>query len=79
MCKVFLEADVPDDTAAYLNAWCTSAVRSQIKSFANPIRRICKHFDAIADAIRLGLSNSGLYGTNACMRVIHRHGLVSRV
>ena len=55
----------PADAAAYLKAWCTSALHSRIKAFTNLIRRISKHFDAIIAAIRLGLSNSRLDGIKA--------------
>jgi transposase len=64
----------PDDAAAYLKAWCTSALRSRIKAFTNLVRRIRKHFDAIIAAIRLGLSNSRLEGINARIRLIQRRG-----
>jgi transposase len=64
----------PADAAAYLKAWCTSALRSRIKAFANLVRRIRKHFDAIVAAIRLGLSNSRLEGINARIRLIQRRG-----
>jgi transposase len=64
----------PDDAAAYLKAWCTSALRSRIKAFTNLVRRIRKHFDAIVAAIRLGLSNSRLEGINARVRLIQRRG-----
>jgi hypothetical protein len=61
----------PDDAAAYLKAWCTSALRSRIKAFTM-VRRIRKHFDAIIAAIRLGLSNSRLEGINARIRLQRR-------
>jgi transposase len=64
----------PADAAAYLKAWCTSALRSRIKAFTNLVRRIRKHFDAIIAAIRLGLSNSRLEGINAKIRLIQRRG-----
>ena len=64
----------PPDAAAYLKAWCTSALRSRIKAFTNLVRRIRKHFDAIIAAIQLGLSNSRLEGINAKIRLIQRRG-----
>jgi transposase len=64
----------PVDAAAYLKAWCTSALRSRIRAFTNLVRRIRKHFDAIIAAIQLGLSNSRLEGINAKIRLIQRRG-----
>jgi len=42
--------------------------------FANLVRRIQKHFDAIIAAVELGLSNSRLEGINAKIRLIQRRG-----
>ena len=64
----------PADARAYLKRWCTAAKRSRIPAFANLVRRIAKHFDAIIAAVELGLSNSRLEGINAKIRLIQRRG-----
>jgi Transposase len=50
----------PVEARAYLKRWCTAAKRSRIPAFANLIRRIEKHFDAIIAAVELGLSTFNL-------------------
>jgi transposase len=60
--------------ASHLKRWCTAAKRSRIPAFANLLRRIEKHFDAIIAAVELGLSNSRLEGINAKIRLIQRRG-----
>jgi hypothetical protein len=62
----------PADARAYLKRWCTAAKRSRIPAFANLVRRIEKHADAIVAAVELGLSNSRLEGINAKIRLIQR-------
>ena len=64
----------PADARSYLKRWCTAAKRSRIPAFANLVRRIQKHFDAIIAAVELGLSNSRLEGINAKIRLIQRRG-----
>jgi transposase len=64
----------PADAPAYLKAWCTAALRSRIPAYANLVRRLRKHFDAITAAVQLGLSNSRLEGINSKIRVIQRRG-----
>jgi transposase len=64
----------PADARAYLKRWCTAAKRSRIPAFANLVRRIEKHADAIVAAVELGLSNSRLEGINAKIRLIQRRG-----
>ncbi|MGA5305918.1 ISL3 family transposase [Nucisporomicrobium flavum] len=64
----------PSDARSYLKGWCTAALRSRIPAFANLVRRIRKHFDAIIAAVELGLSNSRLEGINAKIRLIQRRG-----
>jgi transposase len=64
----------PADAAAYLRAWCTTALRSRIPTYETLVRRIRKHFDAIVAAVQLGLSNSRLEGINAKIRLIQRRG-----
>lgn len=64
----------PADAPAHLKRWCTAAKRSRIPAFANLVRRIEKHFEAIIAAVELGLSNSRLEGTNAKIRLIQRRG-----
>ena len=64
----------PDAAAAYLKAWCTSALRSRIPAFKTLVRRLRKHFDAIVAAVELGLSNARLEGINAKIRLIQRRG-----
>src|SRR5438128_10856740 len=49
-------------------------LRSRIPAFANLIRRVREHFDAIIAAVQLALSNSRLEGINAKIRLIQRHG-----
>jgi hypothetical protein len=65
----------PADARTYLKRWCTTAKRSRIPAFANLVRRIEKHFDAIIAAVELGLSNSRLEGINAKIRLVQRRGL----
>jgi transposase len=64
----------PADARAYLKRWCTAAKRSRIPAFANLVRRIEKHADAIVAAVELGLSNSRLEGINGKIRLIQRRG-----
>ncbi|MFD0579538.1 ISL3 family transposase [Dactylosporangium darangshiense] len=64
----------PADARAYLNQWCTAALRSRIPAYHTLVGRIRKHFDAIASAVELGLSNSRLEGINAKIRLIQRRG-----
>ena len=64
----------PEQARAYLKHWCTAAKRSRIPAFANLVRRIQKHCDAIIAAVELGLSNSRLEGINAKTRLIQRRG-----
>lgn len=66
----------PGDARAYLNAWCTAALRSRIPAFKTLVRRVRKHFDGIAAAVDWGLSNSRLEGINAKIRLINNraHG-----
>jgi transposase len=64
----------PTDARHYLKAWCTAALRSRIRAFANLVRRVRKHFDAVIAAVQLGLSNSRLEGVNAKIRLIQRRG-----
>jgi transposase len=64
----------PADARAYLKRWCTAAKRSRIPAFANLVRRIEKHAEAIVAAVELGLSNSRLEGINAKIRLIQRRG-----
>lgn len=63
---------------AYLKRGCTAAKRSRIPAFANLVRRIEKHADAIVAAVELGLSNSRLEGINAKIRLIQRRGFGCR-
>ena len=62
------------DARAYLKRWCTAAKRSRIPAFANLVRRIEKHADAIVAAVELGPSNSRLEGINAKIRLAQRRG-----
>lgn len=64
----------PHNAAAYLKAWCTSALRSRIPEARALVKRIKRHFDGIIAAITRGLSNSRLEGINAKIRVIQRRG-----
>ncbi|HEV7710158.1 MAG TPA: ISL3 family transposase [Asanoa sp.] len=64
----------PAHARAYLKRWCISAKRSRIPAYANLVRRIEKHFDAIIAAVELGLSNSRLEGINAKIRLVQRRG-----
>jgi transposase len=66
----------PGDAAAYLKAWCTAALRSKIPAFKALVKRIRRHFDGIANAVKWGLSNSRLEGINAKIRLINNraHG-----
>jgi transposase len=48
--------------------------RSRIPAFANLVRRIEKHSEAIIAAVELGVSNSRLEGINAKIRLIQRRG-----
>jgi transposase len=67
----------PADAADYLRRWCTTALRSRILAYETLVRRIRKHFDAIVDAVELGLSNSRLEGINAKIRLIQRRGFAT--
>jgi Transposase len=40
----------PAEARAYLKQWCTSAKRCRLPAFANLVRWIEKHFDAIITA-----------------------------
>jgi transposase len=58
----------------YLKAWITSALRSRLPAFRNLARTIKHHFDGIAAAVELDLSNSRLEGINGKIRLIQRRG-----
>jgi transposase len=51
-----------------------SGRHSLIPAFANLVRRIEKHADAIIAAVELGLSNSRLESINAKIQLIQRRG-----
>jgi transposase len=58
----------------YLQAWCTSALRSRIPGYRHLVRKLRGRFEQITAAVELGLSNSRLEGINAKIRVIQRRG-----
>lgn len=66
----------PALAAAYLQRWCTSALRSKIPAYQTLVKRIRKHFDGIVNAVTWGLSNSRVEGINAKIRLINNraHG-----
>ena len=66
----------PALAAAYLQRWCTSALRSKIPAYQTLVKRIRKHFDGIVNAVTWGLSNSRVEGVNAKIRLINNraHG-----
>ena len=66
----------PSDARAYLNAWCTAALRSRIPAFRQLVKRVRNHFDGIVAAVEWGLSNSRVEGVNAKIRLINNraHG-----
>ena len=47
----FPPSTAPAEARTYLKRWCTAAKRSRIPAFANLVRRIEKHFDAIIAAV----------------------------
>lgn len=59
---------------AHLKAWITDALRSRITPMANLALRLRRHFNQIAAAVELGLSNSRAEGINSKIRVIQRRG-----
>jgi transposase len=59
---------------AYLKTWITQALRSRITPMANLALRLRRHFNQIAAAVELGLSNSRAEGINSIIRVIQRRG-----
>lgn len=66
----------PALAAAYLQRWCTSALRSKIPAYQTLVKRIRKHFTGIVNAVTWGLSNSRVEGVNAKIRLINNraHG-----
>jgi transposase len=64
----------PDYVRGYLDAWCQAATTSAIPAFVQLARRVRRHFDGIANAVELHLSNSRLEGINSKIRVIQRRG-----
>ena len=64
----------PAYAAGYLKRWCTSALRSKIRTFGILARRLQRHSAAVLAAVQLGLSNSRLEGINSKIRVIQRRG-----
>jgi transposase len=58
----------------HLKAWITSALRSRLPAYRNLASTIKHHFDGIAAAVELGLSNSRLAGINGKIRLIQRRG-----
>ena len=46
----------PALAAAYLQRWCTSALRSKIPAYQTLVKRIRKHFDGIINAVIWGTS-----------------------
>ncbi len=66
----------PADARAYLEAWCTRALRSRLRPFRNLVKRVRNHFDGLVAAVEWGLSNSRLEGINGKIRLINNraHG-----
>ncbi|MCA1734874.1 MAG: ISL3 family transposase [Actinobacteria bacterium] len=64
----------PEDAAAYLKAWCKSALLSRLRPFRHLARTIQRHFAGIVAAVEHRLSNSRLEGINAKIRLINRRG-----
>jgi transposase len=64
----------PRKARAHLNNWITEALRSRIRPLVTLALRLRKHFDQIAAAVELGLSNSRAEGINSKIRVIQRRG-----
>jgi transposase len=66
----------PNDAANYLDAWCSTALRSRLQPFKTLAKKIRRHFDGLVASVHWGLSNSRVEGVNAKIRLINNraHG-----